>query len=384
MKVLHLCLGNFYLDNGSYQENMLPKYHVKQGHEVLVIASLESYDKNGEESFIKEASSYHCKDGYNIIRLTYKKPKKLNLVLRHFKGLKEEIENFQPDVIFSHNLAYGDTPIIRNYIKKHPKVKLFADNHGDYINSAKNFLSKYILHPIIWRHYAKVLEPYLVRCYGVTPMRCRFLKEMYHINPEKVMYLPLGVDDDAIPQDRMAVRKRIREELSVKESDVLIFTGGKIDRLKNIHILIDAFEKVNKSTVHMVICGVLTHEMSYLEEKISDHPSNIHYLGWCDAPRVMECMVASDFACFPGTHSTLWEQAVGVGLPAIFKRWPEMEHVNVNGNCVFVKGEDVDEIVTSLSELSAKGNKYNELKSNSEKASLTLQYSEIAKRAIEF
>jgi hypothetical protein len=45
MKVVHLCLGCFYIDNYSYQENMLPKYHKLAGHEVSVVASLVSFDK---------------------------------------------------------------------------------------------------------------------------------------------------------------------------------------------------------------------------------------------------------------------------------------------------------------------------------------------------
>ena len=59
-------------------------------------------------------------------------------------------------------------------------------------------------------------------------------------------------------------------------------------------------------------------------------------------------MVAADFACFPGTHSTLWEQAIGLGLPAIYKRWFEMEHVNVNDNCLLIKGEDENGLIVAL------------------------------------
>ena len=48
MRILHLCLANFYIDNYSYQENMLPKYHKMMGHYVSVIASKVSFDENGE------------------------------------------------------------------------------------------------------------------------------------------------------------------------------------------------------------------------------------------------------------------------------------------------------------------------------------------------
>lgn len=52
MKILHLCLANFYIDNYSYQENMLPKFHKKLGYEVEIIASMQSFDRNGVTSFI--------------------------------------------------------------------------------------------------------------------------------------------------------------------------------------------------------------------------------------------------------------------------------------------------------------------------------------------
>ena len=47
MKIVHLCLSAFFIDNYSYQENMLPKYHVKMGHKVTVIASIFSFNNEG-------------------------------------------------------------------------------------------------------------------------------------------------------------------------------------------------------------------------------------------------------------------------------------------------------------------------------------------------
>ena len=381
MKILHLCLGNFFIDGYSYQENMLPKYHVKQGHEVMMVASLFTFDKTGKGTYMQNPSNYQDKDGYAVVRLAYKKPTKRNRFFRHYEGLEDVIETFRPDVIFSHNVSYGDTTIVARYAKLHTYVKVFADNHADYVNSAKNWLSKHILHPVIWRHYAKKLEPFLTKCYGVTPMRCRFLKDMYHITPELIEYLPLGVDDDLIPDNRKEVRRQVRQGLHVNEDDFLVFTGGKIDRLKNTHLLIDALRQLNNRNLHLVICGVLTPQMEYLQEQIEAN-ANIHYLGWCDAERVMNCMVASDLACFPGTHSTLWEQSVGVGLPAIFKCWPEMEHVNVNGNCLFVENDSVQELSDTITYFMNPEN-YAIKKALAQEAAKRFLYSEIAKKAIE-
>lgn len=380
MRILHLCLSSFFIDNYSYQENLLPKYHVKQGHEVAVIASLFTFDEKGKGTLLNEPSIHQDANGFKVYRLDYKKPKRWNRLFRHYQNLYDTIEEENPDIIFSHGVSFGDARIVRKYLIRHPHVILYADSHTDNVNSAKNWLSKHILHPIIWRRTAKILEPYMKKCWGVTPLRCQFLKDVYHINPSLVEFLPMGVDDELIPSDRDSVRSRICKELGLGEDDMLFFTGGKIDRLKNTHVIVEALQELNNPQLHLVICGVLTPEMDYLKESINAS-KNIHYLGWCDAERVMDCMVAADFACFPGTHSTLWEQAVGVGLPMICKHWDGMEHVNVNGNCLFIQGEDVKEMEKCIHILT-KTESFCEIKALAKKASESFLYSNISRKAI--
>ena len=350
------------------------------GHEVYIIASNFSFDEKGKGYFIKGTSEYINKDGIKVIRVEFKKPfYTINRILRRYSHLYQKIEEIEPDLIFTHNISAVDMHQLSRYVRKHPYVKLFGDNHADYINSGRNPLSKYILHPIIWRHYAKEIEPYLEKCFGVTPMRCSFLRDVYHISPEKIDYLPMGIDDEAIPTDRKAIRNKVRKELRVGDKDILIITGGKIDREKNTHILLEALRNLNRHDIHLVICGILTEEMFFLKEYFSNN--SIHYLGWCDAPKVINCMVAADVACFPGTHSTLWEQSVGIGLPAIFKRWPEMEHVDINGNCFFVQGENVEELQRAIENITSEQN-YNKIKDLATKASENFLYSHISLKAI--
>ncbi len=379
MKIVHLCLSCFYIDNYSYQENMLPKYHVKMGYDVTVIASLVSFDKNGKPCLLESASEYFDKNGYKVIRLDYKTPNIIYKVLRKYKGFYKTLEKENPDVIFSHGISMADNSELRKYLKKHPNVQLYADNHADYINSATNWFSKNILHKIIWKYYAKMVEPYFIKCYGVTPMRCRFLKEMYHIKSNVIEFLPMGVDDDAIPSNRSEIRNLLRKKYCIGNDDILIFTGGKIDERKNIHILIDAIKELNNPKLHLVICGVLAPEMNHLKEKFD---SNIHYLGWCDSEKVMNNMIASDIACFPGTHSTLWEQAVGIGLPCILKHWNEMTHLDINGNCIFIKGNDMTELKDVVNKMLNK-DFYAHQKEKAFNAVTIFLYSDISKKAIE-
>ena len=380
-KIVHLCLGNFFMDGASYQENMLTKYHVKMGYDVTVIAGLLSYGPDGKGIILDGPKTYQDPNGMKIVRLAYASPFKYGHFMMKYVGVREALETEKPDIIFCHNLQFGDSGIVANYLKQHSEVKFYADNHGDYVNSARNWRSRVFKHKLMWKYYVKKLEPYLTKVYGVTPMRCRFLKEMYNIKPSLVDFLPMGVDDEAIPQDRDAVRRNIRKELGLAEDDIIVMTGSKIEMRKNTHYLYEAFEKLNNPKLHLVVCGTFTPVMAPLEEKMKKN-RNIHLLGWCNAERVMNVMVASDFVCFPGTHSTLWEQSVGVGLPAIFKHWNEIDHVNVNGNCIFVKGKDVEEIKQALTSMTDRET-YQHYKELVRQASSSFLYSDIARKSID-
>ena len=382
MKIVHLCISAFYIDNYSYQENMLTKYHAKMGHNVTVIASLLSFDAKGKLCYLSTPSEYVNDDGVKVIRIDYQHPfYKINKFFLQYKGLYETIEREKPDIIFTHNIAACGMHTLARYMKVHPHTQLFGDNHMDYINSDlghKNLKS--IIRKHIWRYCAKEIEPYLKKCYGVTPMRCRYLEDLFHIDSDLIEFLPMGIDDESIPSDRATVRTQIRTKFGIKEDDFVIVTGGKIDKMKNIHILVKAIEKINDPAIHVVICGTIMEDMAFLRDQTSTN-NNIHYLGWCNAETVINCMVAADIACFPGTHSTLWEQSVGIGLPAIFKRWPEMEHVNINGNCLFIKGEDVEELADCIRTM-CNPITYNKKRELAMEVSQQFLYSKIASKAI--
>ena len=131
MKILHLCLANFYIDNYSYQENMLPKFHKKLGYEVEIIASMQSFDRNGVTSFIEKSSySYINENGIKVTRLQYKHSNSQLQRFRHYIGTKGAVESASPDIIFCHGCQFGDMPVIVDYVKSHPDVKLFIDSHA--------------------------------------------------------------------------------------------------------------------------------------------------------------------------------------------------------------------------------------------------------------
>jgi hypothetical protein len=384
MKILHCCLANFYIDNFGYQENILTKMHKLQGHDVEIVASTETYLDEKKLGYVKP-SNYINEYGIKVTRLPYINflPHLISKKLRIYKGLSGTIRDFQPDIIFLHGVQFLSVHAIKRYVAKHKNVKIFADGHADFINSARNWLSKNILHKVIYRHCAQVLVPFTEKFFGVTPLRVEFFKDVYKVPKDKVDLLVLGVDDSALDlKNRLKIREEIREKLGLENNDVVIITGGKIDERKNIHNLMRVVGVDFDARVKLLVFGEPTNEMADLIGKLFQAP-NIIKLGWLAPDDIYDYLYAADFAFFPGTHSVLWEQCVGIGLPCVFRRWRGMEHVDVGGNCIFLESGDEQEIKSVIDRILDKDGVFSSLKKS---ASLNgpskFLYSEIAKKAI--
>ena len=383
-KIVHLCLSCFYIDGYAYQENILPKHHVLMGYDVTVIASLVSFNSKGESCLLDKASTYFDNENkYKVIRLNYKgnRLKYINKILRRYTGLYDSLEQEKPDIIFMHGITYCDVIHVKKYIKRNPNVKLYADSHADNINSGNHFLSKNFLIPIVWKNCIKIIEPYIIKCFGVTPSRKEYVIEKYKFPKEKTDLLVLGVDDSVIPENREEIKCTKRQQLGIMPDDFVIITGGKIDDKKNIHILLETVKEINNSNIHIIVFGVIIPEADYLFNEYMLN-TKFHFIGWCNHKDVINYMISSDLACFPGTHSTLWEEAVGLGIPAIFKEWKGMTHLNTNDNCIFLNIVDKEILKNSINSLFINEEYYNK-KKNAVIASQYFLYSNIAKKAIE-
>ena len=64
----------------------------------------------------------------------------------------------------------------------------------------------------------------------------------------------------------------------------------------------------------------------------------------------------------------------------VCKRWAGTEHVNVNGNVLFLDGDTVDEIKSAISKVM---DNYEDFKSAAKMSRSTFSYADIAKRSIE-
>ena len=219
--------------------------------------------------------------------------------------------------------------------------------------------------------------------YGVTPSRCTFLHKVYGIPVNKIKLLVMGADDEKMMiENRAQLREKVRICHGIKEDDFLIVTGGKIDRLKNMHVLAHAVNALHKENVKLLVFGKINEDMQPLFD--AEQSSSIITIGWVNSDKVYELFYAADLIVFPGLHSVLWEQAVASKTPCAFSKMEGFEHVNVNGNCILMTGKDDDYYKSMLIDLLDSSHKYDELKEKASSSELeSFFYSRIAKQVLQ-
>ncbi len=381
MKIVHICLCGPVTDGWTYQDNLLSKYHKKNGNDVDLITSQFIWDDNGQiVKFSK--TDYINEEGVRIIRIPSRMGTTIESKIRLYKGLYDALERCAPEVLFIHGVQFPGISTVKRYLKHHRDVRVYADNHADFSNSATNWLSKNILHKILWRHYAKKIEPFVTKFYGVLPARVDFLADVYGIRRDKIELLVMGADDENIEMiSDPWIRTGIREKLGLAEDDFVVMTGGKIDAFKTQTLLLmEAVAKIDDPRVKLVVFGSVSPDLKERVDALIVE-NKVKYIGWVEAKDSYAHFAASDLVVFPGRHSVFWEQVVAQGIPMLVKFWDGTTHVDCGGNVKFLRKDSAEEIKDNIEQL-VFTEQYSQMMEAANKAKTSFLYSDIAKRSI--
>lgn len=350
MKILHLCLSNFYIDGYNYQENVLPRINMLDGHEVKIIASTETYIDNYTLGYI-EPNEYINEDGIQVKRIPYKKI--INTLfttkIRKYKNLYDEIELFQPDIIMSHDLAFLSVLDVVRYVENHKNVKFYADTHTNADNSGTNWISLNILHRWFYKKLIKKAEPLLDAYFYIGKGEKDFSIKNYKMNPEKMEFLPLG---GVIFEDDVYNRKRqnYREKLGIKNDEILLLHTGKLTELKRTEELIRAFSAVPELNAKLAIIGSISEERKEKILALVDTDSRITYLGWKQSTELIDYLCACDLYCQPGSGSATFQNAICCNCPVlsyIHESYKDYDY----GNIIWIDTEkDIENALRKIEE----------------------------------
>lgn len=382
MKIVHIAPNSPYNDYWGYQDNLLPKYHKKLGHDVTVILSTMTH-KDGKIATVAE-DDYMLNDGVRIIRLNYKRcPGKF--LTRHNAHLEvyEYLMSIVPDFIFFHGLVSKTIYEAVKYKKKiNENCVIVQDNHLDYNIGWGTKNLAYYVNRTFYRRFYKHTSKYISKIYGVTPWRKKYSEDFFGVPENKTDVLIMGADDEKIDFDhRDEIRATIRRNYAIADDDFLIVTGGKIDLKKKTDVLMKAINPADQ--VKLLIFGSVSDEIKETFQDIQSKNNNIIYIGWIDAEKVYDYFFAADLVFLPGQHSVLWEQACASKVPCVFEKWEGMEHVNNGGNSDFIAPVTVENLKRKIEELHYTP-KYFMMKSIAESEATDIYlYSRIAEKSLE-
>lgn len=330
MKIIHLCLSCFYIDNYRYQENELVREHVTDGHEVLVVASTETYVDNLSLGYVA-ADEYMGSDGARVIRLPYVGPVPffLKKKLRIHPDVASILREFSPDVIMFHGLCGWELLTVAQYKRANPQVRLYVDSHEDANNSAVGKLSQ-ILHRYYYRPIIRRALPWIDKVLCISLETIDFCKRQYAIPEQAMEFFPLGgyiADDDTYRLHR----KEGRAALNLEDDQTVLLQSGKFDSKKKLVDSLTAFAATRSEKLRFMIVGRVHESIEQQVTQLISADPRVQYLGWKTADELYRLLCAVDVYVQPGSQSATMQMSICARCPVVIADVPSHEPF-VKGN----------------------------------------------------
>lgn len=351
MKVLIWTTGNEFTPSMLYKENYLIKASILNGDDVTVFANEYTYVRGKSTKISKEEKV----SGYKLKRFPYQSfgHSALTRRIRKINGLEDEIIKERPDLIFINCSQICNIKNLRKIKSALPNVKMVLDFSTKYLNSAQNWMSKNILHRIIYRRWIQKALPYVDKVFYISQESKDFAREMYGI-PESMM------EHNNLPGETIGldVKKRFKAEifkkLNLSEDKTLILYSGKIYPDKKVDNLVRAFSRNKNPDLRLLIIGVYTDESQRaVIEPVIAGDERISFMNFVSGDELTKYLCAADLYIQPGSISQTCQTAVCCGTPLAFNDIPTHREI-YNGNGFFVESED--DILNILNRISSDQN----------------------------
>jgi spore coat protein SA len=209
------------------------------------------------------------------------------------------------------------------------------------------FIKKKISVPIILHLHnmieMKTYSSFIDHCICVS----HFLKKKIELDLKKTYVIHNGIDLKRFNSDiSIEERNRLRKNLGLEHSDLVICYAGRIDPTKGIDYLLSAFNKIhNTPNLKLLIIGSSKFANSKLMIKESKTFNNkIVYTGYIDYDQIHMYYKICDFSVLPsiieeGFGLTALE-SIASGLPVIISDSGAMNEI-INENCGIIISRNI-------------------------------------------
>lgn len=275
------------------------------------------------------------------------------------QGQIEEDERSFDLKISDVDIARSPFAFRKNYLAYKQIVKIIRENNIDYIHcntpvggilgrlAGKKCKVKKVIYQVHGFHFYKgAPKKNWLLYYPVEKWLARYTDALITINKEdfefakkkiklrgdgEIYYVPgVGIDTAQYSAEK-SHRESKRAELGIPNDAFLLISAGELNANKNNGVIISAMERLGRSDIHYVLCGV-----GELEEQLKTQAEaaglskNVHFLGYRNDIR--ELYSAADCFVMPSYREGLSRsimEAMSSGLPCIVSK--------IRGNVDLVK-----------------------------------------------
>lgn len=363
MKIVHIHLMGPYTDGWGYQENVLPAIQARQGHDVTVITGCQTH--HADNSIVNVDPCEYEIDGVKIIRVDYKTRlanRKIKQILHHYP-VHRLLNQICPDVILLHGLGRGLTNVdIKQYIKKHAECAFYGDVHVFEGNVSYSKSLKARLLRWYDEHFRKILYPYYRSVLCISQQCYNYARDIYKIKEEKLKIFPLGYDPANIDwAHREQIRKDFRAQYGIGDEEIVIVHGGKIIPRRKTEMAVDTVCGL-KQKVRLIVFGSIEQQLREKVFKKFEECEGLIYLDHLSQKEYLKVFLAADIALFPGAQSSMWEEAIGCGLPLLINctEKKDASYYDRGGNVAFSTEDTVQSFISELENMLA-NNKFKQM-----------------------
>lgn len=318
MRIVHV--EDFFHPDAGYQVNILSKYMVKQGHEVIVVTSeMEKIPETltsffGKENIEHSDNNYTYQTGVKIIRL----PLKRFVSGRAFfdQNLEITINNLNPELLYVHG---NDTLTGMKFISNSEKFKfpIITDSHmlemasQNPLSSLFRLFYKIFITPKIKKNRIKVIrtqdDNYVERCLGIPLELCPLISH----GSDTILFHP---NED--------VKLKFRQDNDISSEDFVVIYAGKLSESKGAKLLAEAFlqkfENSRNRNIVLVVVGNTSGKYGQEVEDIFKRSSNrILRFPTQSYLNLAQFYQAADLSVFPKECSLSFFDVQACGLPVI-------------------------------------------------------------------
>lgn len=353
MKIVHLI--DYFQPKVGYQETYLAREHQKMGHQTLVVTSNSYYPfPNYDEVYANLLGKRNLKAGIaedeGIMTLRLPGFRLPGTPLVFLRGLRRNLQDLSPDLVFCHGV-FSLTSFLVAFYKKENRYRLIYDSHASFFNTNfENSLPKRIYRSLFLKFAAGQIKEFGDDFIAIGESEKKFLSGNLGINKDRINIIPLGVDVDLFKFNKTK-RIAMRNRLGFCQEDKVIVFAGKINKGKDVHILVRAVRSLKDPSTKILIIGG-GNPIIIRKLKLLLSPTQLVIKSFVPNHDLNDYFSAADIGVWPGDPSQGMIEAMGCSLPLVIPKWYGTDYLNSNSGVMKFKRGDtagLSDIIRNLS-----------------------------------